>query len=445
MKKYPAYKPSGIEWIGDIPKHWEMIKLKYLGKSLIGLSYQPEDIVEDETQGILVLRSSNIQNGKLSLNDNVYVKSKVKDNIIVREGDILICSRNGSRSLIGKNITISKELEGNTFGAFMTIFRTSYWNYLSKVFNSMIFTNQSGLFLTSTINQLTQDTLNNFVVPFIHNETERTEIVQFLDEKTEIIDKLISTKEIKIDLLKEQRTSLINQVITKGLDPDVKMKDSGVEWIGEIPEHWEITRVKYVTQIFGRIGYRGYTIEDIVNEGEGVITISPSNIQKDIFTLDTSITYLSYEKYYQSPEIMIFPNDVLLVKTGSTIGKTSIVPSNVPEMTINPQLVVLKNIKIDNRFLYYQTTCDFFKISFFVEQTGSTTPTISQEKINNFPLVVPSKIEQQQIVEYLDNRTKEIDDLMSLEQKKIEVLKEYRQSLISEIITGKIDVRTNQN
>ena len=218
-----------------------------------------------------------------------------------------------------------------------------------------------------------------------------------------------------------------------------KYKPSGVEWIGDIPDHWVKTKVKHVVEIFGRIGYRGYTIEDIVNEGEGVITISPSNIQKDLFVIDNGVTYISYEKYYQSPEIMIFPNDIILVKTGSTIGKTSIIPEGVPEMTINPQLVVLKKIKTNPKHFYYQTLCNYIKESFEVEQTGSTTPTISQEKINEFPILNPPLPEQEQIVKYLDEQTGEIDNLISITEKKIELLKENRTSTINRVITKGLD------
>ena len=251
-------------------------------------------------------------------------------------------------------------------------------------------------------------------------------------------------KEKKIELLKEKRTSLINHVVTKGLDSNVEMKDSGLEWIGEIPNGWIKTKLKYVTNIYGRIGYRGYTVEDIVDEGEGVITISPSNINNDVFSTKNS-TYITWDKYYESPEIQIFTNDIILVKTGSTIGKTSIIPEDVPEMTINPQLVVLKDVKLFPKYLYYQTTCRFIKESFLIEQTGSSTPTISQLKVNEFPLLQPSLLEQQQIVEYLDKQTEEIDTLIQLEQKKIDTLKEYRQSLISEVVTGKIKVCKEDN
>ena len=126
---------------------------------------------------------------------------------------------------------------------------------------------------------------------------------------------------------------------------------------------------------------------------------------------------------------------------GSLLFLQHIIPNDVPEMTINPQLVVLKNIQVFPKYLYYQTTCRFIKESFDIEQTGSTTPTISQEKINEFPIIEPPVSEQKQIVDYLDEQTQKIDSTIEKETKRIELLKEYRQSLISDVVTGKIDVR----
>jgi len=282
---------------------------------------------------------------------------------------------------------------------------------------------------------LGKETLKNFPIPIPPKE-EQEEIVSYLDKKTTHIDELIKKIEQKIELLKEQKNSLINEVVTKGLNPKVETKNSGIKWIGEIPSGWSKKKMKHIVNIFGRIGYRGYTTEDIVDEGDGVITISPSNIFEDKFSTDNS-TYLSWEKYHESPEIQIFTNDIILVKTGSTIGKTSIIPENVPEMTINPQLIVLKNIKIYPKYLYYQTVCKFIKESFGVEQTGSSTPTISQEKVKDFPILEPPISEQQQIVEFLDEQTELIDKTISIEERRIKLLKEYKQSLISEVVTGK--------
>ena len=209
-------KPSGIDWMGEIPRHWTIIRLKYLGESIIGLSYKPEYITDDK-HGTLVLRASNIQDGKPSFVDNVYVNVEVHEKIVVKEGDILICSRSGSRDLIGKNMTITKELEGVTFGVFMTVFRTRFFRFISHFLSSKVFKSYSGLFHTSTINQLTINTLNNFKIclPPYH---EQAKIADFLDRKTQKIDELRSNEEQTIKLLKEYRQSLISEAVTGKID-----------------------------------------------------------------------------------------------------------------------------------------------------------------------------------------------------------------------------------
>ena len=207
-------KDSGIEWIGEIPEHWEIRKLKYLGEAIIGLTYSPEEIADE---GVLVLRASNIKNNKIVFDDNVYVNKKVPNKLITRHGDILICSRSGSRELIGKNACIDENSEGFTFGAFMTVFRSKYWRYLYYVFNSTLFKYQSGSFLTSTINQLTINNLNNFIVP-LPPENEQKHICDILDKKVENIDTLITEIQNQIEKLKEYRQSLISEAVTGKID-----------------------------------------------------------------------------------------------------------------------------------------------------------------------------------------------------------------------------------
>ena len=207
-------KDSGIEWIGEIPEHWEIRKLKYLGEAIIGLTYSPEEIADE---GVLVLRASNIKNNKIVFDDNVYVNKKVPKKLITRHGDILICSRSGSRELIGKNACIDENSEGFTFGAFMTVFRSKYWRYLYYVFNSTLFKYQSGSFLTSTINQLTINNLNSFIVP-LPPENEQKHICDILDKKVENIDTLITEIQNQIQKLKEYRKSLISEAVTGKID-----------------------------------------------------------------------------------------------------------------------------------------------------------------------------------------------------------------------------------
>ena len=304
MKQYDSYKESGVEWIGKVPSHWEIMPLKFTGTFGNGLTYSPKDVVDN---GILVLRSSNIQNSSLSFEDNVYV-SNVSKVLLVQKGDVIICSRNGSAALVGKSAFIDKDINA-TFGAFMM----RYIPKINKKYGFYLFQTAigryKGYFATTTINQLTKSTIGEMKVPLANTE-EQTAIVDFLDNKCSEIDKVISAQQKRIALLQELKQSVITHVVTKGLNPNVEMKDSGVEWIGKVPKHWEICKLKHVSSLFGRIGFRGYNQTDLVSEGEGAITLSPSNMQNG--TMDyNKCSFLSWKKYYESPEIMIKDGDIL--------------------------------------------------------------------------------------------------------------------------------------
>lgn len=209
-------KPSGVDWLGDVPAHWEVRRLKTVGQATIGLTYKPQDMT-DESDGVLVLRASNIFDGKLVYRDNVYVRSAIPAKLFTRDGDILICSRSGSRELIGKNALIDSESSGTTFGAFMTVFRSTDNHYLHQLFNSKLFEFQSAAFFTSTINQLTLGILHNMKIPFPPSE-ERQSILGFLKKTTRPIDASITRARRQIELLQEYRTRLISDVVTGKLD-----------------------------------------------------------------------------------------------------------------------------------------------------------------------------------------------------------------------------------
>lgn len=208
-------KDSGVEWIGKIPKHWELTKMKYIGEAITGLTYSPNDLTEE--LGTIVLRSTNIQKGKISLHDNVYVDMNVPKKLFTRKNDILICSRNGSRNLIGKNALISGEHTELSFGAFTTVYRSQYNTFIYYVLNSGFFAAQLGTYLTTTINQLTIGNLNNMEIVMPPLE-EQQEITQYLLEETTKINDLIGSIEKQIQKLKEYRQSLIYEAVTGKMD-----------------------------------------------------------------------------------------------------------------------------------------------------------------------------------------------------------------------------------
>lgn len=206
-----AMKDSGIEWIGDIPAEWKVIKMKHLGKCRNGLTYSPENLTGDE--GTLVLRSSNIKDGKLCFDDNVYVNSEIREELWVKEGDILICSRNGSRALIGKNALIPEGLKAS-FGAFMMIFRCKSSKYVQLILNSAVFSYYLGTFLTATINQLTADNFNNMQIVYCPDEQEQNEIVDYLQKECDKFDKLITDKTHLLEEMESYKKSVIYEYVT---------------------------------------------------------------------------------------------------------------------------------------------------------------------------------------------------------------------------------------
>ena len=208
-------KDSGVEWLGEVPEHWEVLKLKRLGEVRIGLTYSPSEITDES--GTLVLRASNVRCGNVVAADDVYVDKAVPKMLLVDEGDILVCVRSGSRSLVGKSARIPREYQGVTFGAFMSLLRSPLNPFLIWVLHSNMFSQVMAQFETSTINQLTQTDLRNLDIP-VPTAQEQAAIVEYLDRSTADIDTTITRAEREIELLNEYRTRLIADVVTGKFD-----------------------------------------------------------------------------------------------------------------------------------------------------------------------------------------------------------------------------------
>ena len=187
------------------------------------------------------------------------------------------------------------------------------------------------------------------------------------------------------------------------------------EEFGYIPEDWGVCYIKDVSTIFGRIGFRGYTIEDIVKENEGAISLSPSNIIDGNISYK-NCTYISLFKYEESPEIKIYNNDIVLVKTGSTFGKSALIKNLYEKATLNPQLIVFKNLKINNILFSYIMKTKYFMKQIYGTIVGGAIPTLSQEQVYKFNILVPTKLEQEKIAEVLCD----IDELIESTQKLID-------------------------
>ena len=259
-----------------------------------------------------------------------------------------------------------------------------------------------------------------------------------MDDQTQKIDRLIANKKVQAEKLKELRQIEINNAVTKGLNPNAEMKDSGIEWLGKIPKHWTTKRMKDVASVRGRIGFRGYTVDDIVDEGALVIGAKHINSSNQLNFDDPE--YISWEKYYESPEIMVEVGDVLIVQRGS-VGKFALVEKEIGPATINPSMILLRlNTRIHPQFLFWYLLGEhmFNIIKTIVSSTA--VPMISQMQAGVFRIILPPKKEQIEISNYLMERTTAIDQLIKNIEAQIEKLQELRKIRIYEAVTGKIKI-----
>jgi type I restriction enzyme S subunit len=269
---------------------------------------------------------------------------------------------------------------------------------------------------------------------------EQLAIATFLDHETAKIDALIAEQQRLIELLQEKRQSVISHAVTKGLDPDAPMKDSGVEWLGEVPEHWSTTALKRIVSVCGRIGFRGYTTEDLVPEGEGALVLGGANLTSE-GRLDLSKqTFISWHKYEESPEIKVSINDLVIGQRG-TCGKVVMIDHDIGPATINPSLVLLRRPTVDSEFLCYWLMGDLVQSIFESFLNATAVPMLSQQQIGNVRVIYPPLDEQRAIVSFVTAETAGLDTLTAEAKCAIALLQERRSALISAAVTGQIDVR----
>lgn len=419
-------KHSGIPWIGEIPKDWETDTIGNLytlrNEKVSDKDFPPLSVTK---QGIVpqletAAKTDDGDNRKLVRIGDFAINSRSD-----RRGSCGISQYDGSVSLINTILTPRGKMNPHFYN----------WLFHTESFADEFYKWGHGIVNDLWTTRWQEMKRISIVFPPL---SEQQKIASYLDKKCSEIDEMVVLQEKIVEELKAYKQSVITEAVTKGLNPDVPMKDSGIEWIGEIPENWEACRMKNVAELFGRIGFRGYTSEDLNKDGEGAITLSPSNMLP--MGMDYSnVTYLSWFKYHESPEIKIQNGDILMVKTGSSYGKVSYVEDLPKEATINPQILRIVS-KINSKYLGYYMQTTFFTYQVEGSVVGGTIPTISQEKIYNFYVLLPPLSEQQSIASYLDEKCSEIDSLISIKQSKIESLKEYKKSIIYEYVTGKKEV-----
>lgn len=421
-------KPSGIEWIGDIPADWEVRRLKGLGEQTIGLTYSPQDITDNS--GTLVLRSSNIQNGKLVLDrdDNVYVSIDV-ENKILKDEDILICSRNGSRNLVGKTafvITYGKKL---SYGAFTTIFRSKYNKFLFYVFNAGVFEYHLASYNTSTINQLTTSMLNEIRVPFPPVKTQQ-KIADYLDEKCGEIDATIAKQKESIEKLKAYKQSLISETVTKGLDKSAPLKPSGIDYLGDIPAHWEVKKLKFVAN---------FNQNTLPEDTDGQFELKYIDIG-NVSSVDgiKEIQYFNFSNAPSRARRIVKYGDIIVSTVRTYLRAITSIKEDYDNCICSTGFAVITpkdNVQQD--FVVYAIENESFIAQIIANSQGISYPAINVSQLENLKLAFPSVKEQKEIVDFLKTKLLEIDLTINKKQNIIQKLDAYKKSLIFECVTGK--------
>ncbi len=431
FEKYDAYKDSGVEWLGQLPENWDLLPNKHifkLKKNLVGKRSKEYELLSLTLNGVIKRDMENPE-GKFPAEFDTYQE--------VKSGDFIFCHFDVEET--PRTVGLSR-FDGMITGAY-TVYKVNaekfcpeflYYFYLNLDTGKRLKPLYKGL-----RNTIGKDIFGEFKT-FIPNYSEQVKISNFLDQKVTEIDQAIAIKKQQIALLNERKQIVIQKAVTQGLDPNVAMKDSGVEWIGEIPEHWKIKKLKFICKSQGRIGFKGYSSDDLVEANEGALTLGATHLNWNGEIILDQPVYLNWKKYYESPEIMVKKDDILIVQRGSTCGKVAIVDKDYGEVTINPSLVLLKEFRENPYFCVESIKVVLNGILNEVSKTA--IPMISQFQINNIQIALPPLEEQVFIVKKVQEVTAQYSEINKFILDEIIRLKEYKTTLINDAVTGKIKV-----
>ena len=419
LEKYSSYKDSDVEWLGEIPEHWETLSNKNIFKikqKLVGKKSSEYDLLSLTLKGIIKRDMENPQ-GKFPAEFNTYQE--------VKKGDFVFCLFDVEET--PRTVGLSS-FDGMITGAYTVMTSENidkgylYYFYLNLDSSKRFKPLYRGL-----RNTIPKDSFFSFKT-FIPPKEEQTKIASFLDEKIAQIDEVISQKEKLIELLKERKQIVINDTVTKGLDKNVEFVDSGVEWIGQIPKHWEIKELKYV---FKEINERSETGEEellSLSKYQGVIPKSSLEERAGM-----AKTLVGYKKVYK--------NDLVINKMQAVNGLLAV--SKIEGIT-SPDYAVYRTISDKYNIDYYG---NLLSQSVYLSEFKKVVTGVMEgfirlytDDLYNIIVQVPPEDEQLQIVEYIENQIIKIDKAIELQQNYISKLKEYKASLIDSVVTGKVKV-----
>ncbi|SHK06642.1 type I restriction enzyme, S subunit [Geosporobacter subterraneus DSM 17957] len=431
-KKYERYKDSGVKWIGEIPEEWETVPLKRIFKIINGgtpssseESYWNGEIVWVTPNDLSKLTEACIVDSERKITEdglhNCSARIVPKGSIVISTrapigyvaiAEVPLCTNQGCKSLVPTKVINNKYFY--------------YWMHSISFYLNVL--GQGTTFLELSNSSLS---VVELLTPSIN---EQKAIANFLDLKTAGIDGLIADKEKLIELLQEKRQAIITEAVTKGLNQNVKMKDSGIEWIGEIPEHWRLSKIKYESLINNK------TLSESTDDDYEIEYIDISSVTS-IGEID-GVQSLNFKDAPSRARRILYKGDTIVSTVRTYLKAIAFIENAQSNLICSTGFAVLTPLsKVVPKYLFYLMRSEKYVNEIVRRSVGVSYPAVNASDIGALECALPDRDEQMYIVEYLDNCTTQINQLVNDIQAQIQKLKEYRQSLISEIVTGKIDVR----
>ncbi|MEM8422785.1 restriction endonuclease subunit S [Morganella morganii] len=431
MPKYEVYKDSQVQWIGDIPANWHLEKAKWLFYKADRKPLVDDDIVTCFRDGQVTLRKNRRTEGFTNaLKEHGYQR--------ICKGDLVIHAMDAFAGAIGVSDSDGKSTP--VYAACVPRKKGKVNSYYYAYYMRDLALSGFIVSLAKGIRERSTDfRFNDFaelLLPFPDYE-EQTRIANFLDKKTALIDEAIALKEQQISLLKERKQIIIQQAVTQGLDPNVPMKDSGVDWIGKIPAHWVLKKIKHVTSKIGSgvtpTGGGSTYLDD------GIPLLRSQNIHFDRIDL-TDVARISNKTHEGMSNSKVKKGDVLLNITGGSIGRCYYVDSS-DEMNVNQHVCIVRPNKIIKTvFLNAVLASEIGQGQIWYFQQGGGREGLNFQALKNFYIALPPEAQQAEIAEYIDELEKEFYSAIQIQLMQIEKLKEYKTTLINSAVTGKIKI-----
>lgn len=435
-KTYPAYKDSGAEWLGNVPTHWDVSLLKYFARLDGGAGF-PEDEQGIEDAPIPFFKVADLSTG-MTTADN-YITAETAERLrakVFPEGTIAF-AKVGAALLLNRRVLMKVAgcVDNNMMAALPRGVRADWLLYLLSIFD------MGWLVNPGAVPSVNQEQVGNIKLP-IPTPSEQAAIVAHLDRETARIDGLVEKKSRFIELLREKRHAVITHAVTKGLDSNVPMKDSGVEWLGEVPGHWAVTKIKRIILGISQ-GWSPECEPGVPDLDEwGVLKVGCVNGGE--FRAAESKTLP--ENLEPRPELALRKGDVLVSRanTRELVGSCAVVEQDYPKLMVCDKLYrLLSNPKMVMPGFLAKLVAVHGRRAVEVEANGASSSmvNISQSVILDLAVAMPSLAEQQEILAQIDKITSRVDQVITQTERSIELLKEHRSALVTAAVTGQIDVR----